>query len=77
MNKQDYELVVRSTEKITENDIAAVIIRIDEKGRYRVGAFGDIMGIDNIYSRICENYLLTLSQEALEEFIDSITLGLK
>lgn len=77
MNSQDYEMAVRGAATISENDIASVVIRIDRNGEIRVGAYGDIRGIDTIYDRICRSYLLTLSQEALDEFIDSTSLGLK
>lgn len=77
MNNQDYELAVRGAATISENDIATVVIRIDSGGEIRVGAYGDARGIDTIYDRICRAYLLTLSQEALDAFIDSTTLGLK
>ncbi len=77
MNNYDYEMAVRGAATISENDIATVVIRIDDGGEIRVGAYGDVRGIDTIYDRICRSYLLTLSQEALDEFIDSTTLGLK
>lgn len=77
MNNQDYELAVRGAATISENDIATVVIRINDGGEMRVGAYGDARGIDTIYGRICRAYLLTLRQEALDEFIDSTTLGLK
>lgn len=77
MNNQDYELAVRGAAMISENDIASVVIRLDGNGKIRVGAYGDIRGIDTIYDRICRSYLLTLSQEALDKFIDSTSLGLK
>lgn len=77
MNNYDYEMAVRGAATISENDIASVVIRIDGNGKIRVGAYGDVRGIDTIYDRICRSYLLTLSQEALDEFIDSTTLGLK
>lgn len=77
MTNQDYEMAVRGAAMISENDIASVVVRIDSNGEIRVGAYGDVRGIDSIYDRICRAYLLTLSQEALDEFIDSTTLGLK
>lgn len=77
MKNQDYEMAVRGAATISENDIATVVIRIDDGGEIRVGAYGDVRGIDTIYDRICRSYLLTLSQEALDQFIDSTTLGLK
>lgn len=77
MNNQDYELAVRGAATISENDIATVVIRIGNDGVLGIGAYGDARGIDTIYSRICRAYLLTLSQEALDKFIDSTTLGLK
>ncbi len=77
MNNQDYELAVRGAATISEYDIASVVIRMDGNGELRVGAYGDVRGIDSIYSRICRSYLLTLSQEALDKFIDSITQSLK
>lgn len=72
MNNQDYELAVRGAATISENDIATVVIRIDNDGEIRVGAYGDARGIDTIYDRICRAYLLTLSQEAFDEFIDEV-----
>lgn len=77
MNNYDYELAVRGAAAILESDIATVIIRMNGNGVVSVGAYGDVRGIDTIYDRICRAYLLTLSQEALDEFIDSTTLGLK
>lgn len=77
MNNQDYEIAVRGAAMISKNDIATVVIRIDNDRQLRIGAYGDARGIDIIYDRICRAYLLTLSQEALDEFIDSTTLGLK
>lgn len=77
MNNQDYELAVRGAATISGCDIATVVIRMDGNGELRVGAYGDIRGVDTIYERICRSYLLTLSQEALDKFIDSTTLGLK
>lgn len=77
MNSYNYEMAVRGAATISEDDIATVVIRFDDNGEIRVGAYGDVRGIDTIYDRICRAYLLTLSQEALDEFIDSTTLGLK
>lgn len=62
---------------VSRKDIASVVLRLEEDGNIKVGAYGDIRGIDTLYERICRAYLLTLSQEALDEFIDSTTLGLK
>lgn len=77
MNNQDYEMAVRGAATISKNDIASVVIRIDGDSEIHVGAYGDERGIGTIYDRICRAYLLTLSQEALDEFIDSTSLGLK
>lgn len=74
MNNYDYEMAVRGAATISENDIAAVVIRIDDGGEIRVGAYGDARGIDTIYDRICRAYLQTLSQEALDKFINAIGL---
>lgn len=77
MKKQDYEMAVRGAATISENDIATVVIRIDDNGEMRVGAYGNMRGIDSIYRQVCQAYLLTLSQEALDKFIDTISLRLK
>ena len=77
--------------EVFENDLYEKILKKNEghesfvlhdgppyaNGEIHVGAYGDVRGIDTIYDRICRAYLLTLSQEALDEFIDSTTLGLK
>ena len=77
MDNHNYELAVRGAATISEYDIASIVIRMDVNGEIRVGAYGDYRGIDTIYDRICRAYLLTLSQEALEKMIDSISLDLK
>lgn len=77
MDNHNYELAVRGAATISEHDIASVVIRMDVNGDIRVGAYGDYRGIDTIYDRICQAYLMTLSQEALEKMIDSISLDLK
>lgn len=77
MNNQNYEMAVRGAATISEYDIATIVIRMDVNGDIRVGAYGDYRGIDTIYDRICRAYLLTISQEALDKLIDSITLDLK
>lgn len=77
MNDFDYVMAVGGTAMISRRDIASVVLRLEENGNIRVGAYGDVRGIDTLYERICRAYLLTLSQEALDKFIDSTTLGLK
>lgn len=74
MNNYDYEMAVRGAATISENDIATVVIRIDDGGEIRVGAYGDARGIDTIYDRICRAYLQTLNQEALDKMLDILGL---
>lgn len=77
MEEHDYENAVSGAVMLSKKDVASIILRLGEEGSISVGAYGDIRGIDILYERICRAYLLTLSQEVLDEFIDSTTLGLK
>lgn len=76
MNNQDYEMATQCAAGLEKNDFASLIIRFTEEGEIKVGAFGDVRGIDRIYNRIARSYLLTLSQEMLDEFIHLTASGL-
>lgn len=77
MKNQDYEMAVRGAATISESDVATVVIRFSMNGDMKVGAYGDVRGIDTIYKGICRAYLLTLSQEALDKFIDIVKLDVR
>lgn len=77
MTNQDYEMAVRGAASISEKDIASVVIRMEGDGILRVGAYGDLEGINEIYKRVCRAYLMTYSQEELHSLFASISIDLK